>query len=493
MIVNSSNPLNQNINNNSQQAQIKDISLEDTVQALKESISELSKIIDNKDLSNKFIIKLDKIAPGFFQSFKYSLYNHIKPHTNDPDWAANNMHLYPSEFANVFEHALNYHFIDSILFPFEMDEFSYELNNEAYLKPLFKAFSSLSQKEQSLALKEYSKIVNDLYSIEVNEKYFSPYSIQYPVIMARAIQLTRDMDSAYAEGKAILADVNLVRSMADSSTVDAENISQAFVKRFDKLSIREQNYFDLRIYQLSKNEKRDNPEWGKLNRWSNIDRTALAMRDTLIRRSSNAPVLKDMHVELMKAMKVFHSCMKQMGVKYCANGGTLLGSVRHKNIIPHDDDIDVAIHVECLAVLRSPMFKKIIEDQGFELIENSVCWKFQKIDGIPTAEEEGKYKFPWIDIFTLQNDPFQPSQMNLSNLKARSNWPNEHYTREEWESIKELPFGDTVINSLEPQMAQRYLNAGYGPNWHIQMYAVFDHMAYKTTESVPYYVEPLED
>lgn len=44
---------------------------------------------------------------------------------------------------------------------------------------------------------------------------------------------------------------------------------------------------------------------------------------------------------LLQTMKTFISFCKEHGLTYYACGGTAIGAVRHKGMIPWDDDIDV--------------------------------------------------------------------------------------------------------------------------------------------------------
>ena len=53
--------------------------------------------------------------------------------------------------------------------------------------------------------------------------------------------------------------------------------------------------------------------------------------------------LQQYQEQLLKALKFFDSLCRENGIKYTVLDGTLLGTIRHKGIIPWDGDIDVAL------------------------------------------------------------------------------------------------------------------------------------------------------
>ena len=47
--------------------------------------------------------------------------------------------------------------------------------------------------------------------------------------------------------------------------------------------------------------------------------------------------------KLFDTLAYFADFCEENGIQYCMVGGTCLGAVRHKDVIPWDDDLDVAV------------------------------------------------------------------------------------------------------------------------------------------------------
>ncbi|WP_341789210.1 MULTISPECIES: LicD family protein [unclassified Rickettsia] len=155
-------------------------------------------------------------------------------------------------------------------------------------------------------------------------------------------------------------------------------------------------------------------------------------------------------LSLYQIMKDTHELLTKHNINYWIDGGTLLGAVRHQGIIPYDDDLDIGIMQEDEIRLQQifPEFQKL----GYS-ISHDLAYKIC---------QKG-----CIDIFTFQKDQ---NKFIHSNLKTRTQYPNDFFYDHELLPLKKYKFGD--IEVYGPYNPKENLNRQY-PEW--DKYAVIHH------------------
>lgn len=183
---------------------------------------------------------------------------------------------------------------------------------------------------------------------------------------------------------------------------------------------------------------------------------------------------------LYQIMYDFHQIMTNNGIKYWADGGTLLGAVRHNGIIPWDDDLDAGL-------LQKDIKKFLSLEKKFNKCGYSICkvWFGYKIfytnrKPINVDGEDVCYSFPFIDILPYKQ--FPDGKYRLSLKAARDEWPKEVWDKEDLFPLGEYEFGS--YNILGPNNYNNYFNKYYGNDWNEIAYREYDHEKEEQVESV---------
>lgn len=166
---------------------------------------------------------------------------------------------------------------------------------------------------------------------------------------------------------------------------------------------------------------------------------------------------------IINLLKVLSEHLDLNDITYWIIGGTLLGSVRHNDLIPWDDDADIGI-------LASD-FDKFIElcnklkSIGYEIIPEWKIYKFRKIGN----------NYPFVDIFIYITED---NKYKLDKEDLRIKWPNEYYFHDELFPMKKYKFGDLYLSG--PNYPIGYLNRMY-PEWEYFGIQTFNH---KTMQNI---------
>ena len=161
------------------------------------------------------------------------------------------------------------------------------------------------------------------------------------------------------------------------------------------------------------NRKTDLYDW--IYRWAYRNPPVISeARSALQSKLELQNLLDDVHAVELDLLKKLAEACDQLGLKYFAIHGTLLGAARHQGFIPWDYDVDVAMpraDYEKLLSHREAVFTDPYFLQCFESEKSCFYGGYAKLRNSRTAALELRNRGKrcnqgiWIDIFPLDNCP----------------------------------------------------------------------------------------
>jgi lipopolysaccharide cholinephosphotransferase len=165
--------------------------------------------------------------------------------------------------------------------------------------------------------------------------------------------------------------------------------------------------------------------------------------------------------QIYELLKTVDALLRESRIEYSMDGGTLLGAVRHKGIIPWDDDGDVFIMKQDKA--RFFALKDRLKQKGIDLQDMGVESYKLTFDAETLRSRFSTSDAANVDVFVMEEDA--GGIVRPASAYNKHTFPKEYFPKEELQNLRNYPFGppDKLLFLKGPANPMRYLKTFYGP------------------------------
>ena len=196
----------------------------------------------------------------------------------------------------------------------------------------------------------------------------------------------------------------------------------------------------------------------------------------------------DIKNKLLNILEKTDKLLKKHNIKYTLSYGTLLGAVRHNDIIPWDDDIDLDVEDGDLKKLMSNEFNEDLKKNDMVLFNyhhNNLPDKkpiFFKIYDKNGSDTGYPWKFPFVDIFIIEiKDGKYIKNYKPGILRTNFSPPYDYYNLNQFNNLIKYKFNRLTLDGISNP--EEYLDRYY-KKWRTYAYiSCWNHEKEKTSNN----------